>query len=563
METPPTEPAADLPPEPASGPPVAEVVARYRGRTLDVQHVRWSESPALGPGGWIFGGALLLLAGLALGLRGVSQAAAAAAACTEAPCPGPGGLTATLALACIGLGLVPLVLGLIRLRERPRTRYVLGEGPDIDLPVALSGDGEREAFPLVIALEQGLVLGLPAGARGHVEGGAAPIDLAEQIGLGRRSLALPAGGRAALTLGELELEVRTVPPAVLPRARRELDRLAWLSHAGAALTLGALFLSRGTAELDDLEIVEAERFERVARFLEEIPQAPRPETSRPEPPRERRPVERSEPRPRAPEPPPEIPLEHLHELDPTRQVVPTGARVSPSVRRQGSKGRAWSYFDDTRGEGILGQGDFVEAVESVAEQGRAAHRFYQATPEDDARWAALTSGPINSARHFGGLELSETERGGGVHSDKPKPPPPPAKMIAVDALAPPPPPSAADKAYAKRQPSVIFDPPSFGPDPGMDPVRLYKEIRARVGGLRRCYDDALADDPTLAGTMLLRIKFNDRGAVTQTWADWTTGGIARIEKCVLAEVKRWKIPTAEPRPTSATTQVGFSVTHRP
>ncbi|MFY0537613.1 hypothetical protein [Nannocystis pusilla] len=59
-------------------PAVAEVVARYRGRVVDVQHVRWSEPPAVSPAAFLGGGAALLLLGFALALHGLAGVEAAA-----------------------------------------------------------------------------------------------------------------------------------------------------------------------------------------------------------------------------------------------------------------------------------------------------------------------------------------------------------------------------------------------------------------------------------------------------------------------------------------------------
>jgi hypothetical protein len=121
-------------------------------------------------------------------------------------------------------------------------------------------DIDDDAYaPLELALvrrtSRGYELGLGAGMRGTVEGGAAAIDVETLLHEGRSSVPLAAGARAELTLGATTFVVRARPlaelgaPAPLPRgfwrpfARRALVPLqlaALLSFVRAVPVAGAL-----------------------------------------------------------------------------------------------------------------------------------------------------------------------------------------------------------------------------------------------------------------------------------------------------------------------------------
>jgi hypothetical protein len=533
--------------EPLS-PPVAEVVARFRGRVVDVQHVRWSEPPAVAPGAWLGAGALLLGLGAALALRAVSQAAA----CGEPPCPETA--SAGFGAVLIGLGVIPLALSFIRWRDRPRTRYTIGEGPEADLPVALAG-GERDALPLVIALEGSIVLGLPPGVRGSLSG-ATSLDLAAAAAQGRRSIALPPDTSAHLELGELTFDVTPVPAVRLERGRWQPDRLSLLTHAGAALLLGGWFLSLKPAPVGDLEKTEVEQLDRVARYLTAIP-------SNPEPPPEIRPARPSDTRPRAtspsrPPPPreePPPPVGVVADADPL--TVPTAAPVNTRKLR-GRAVRTDSEYDYDRVAGALGDEGFNNAVDSTIVATRIGMLNYEKSAENDAWWAKATGGPPSTARHFGGLELAKTERGGGVHSDKPEPEKK-VNMVTLAAAAPMAKPTAEQMKKIRRIVTLQIDPPSLDKDAGIDSHALHEYARKRSQVLRTCYEDRLDADASTDGVMKMVVRFDDKGNVTSTKMAFTTLNIGSIQSCVFGEIRKWKVAPAMPRPSVAVLNLDFSV----
>ncbi|MBZ5714051.1 hypothetical protein [Nannocystis pusilla] len=536
-------------------PPVAEVVARYRGRVVDIQHVRWSEAPAVAPAAYFGAGAVLLLLGFALALRAVAQAAATGQ-CELPPCP-TAGLGAGLGACLVALGLVPLVLGLVRWRDRPRARYTIGEAPGVDLTVAVAGAPEA-GVPLIIALEQGFVLGLPPGVRGTVDG-PGPLDLAEAVAQGRRSIALPAGARAVLELGDLTFEISQVPPADAPHNPLAFDRLAWLSHIGAALLLGGWMFWLERAPAAPLELDREAQIELVTRYISPTP--PPSESTPPPPPpppvaAPRVAVPRSQPAPaRAPEPEPE-PAPAFVADETTGLVAPSSAAAF--ARRPSKVGSRFDRsFDYDRVAGHLGDPGFVNAVEDFTVNMKNGQRAYKGGPQDDAWWAQATGGPPRTSKHFGGLELAETERGGGVHPEKPEPKKGPVSQVTLTATQGLPPPTAEEQARSRIIAQLHIDAPAMTGEGGIESQQLREYARKRSGPWRACYEDALVKDPELAGVMQFQVHFDETGKAVLARVNWSTLSIGKIEKCLAKASVGWRVHPTMPKPTKAVFSLQF------
>ncbi|MDC0722363.1 hypothetical protein [Nannocystis bainbridge] len=536
-------------------PVVAEVVARHRGRIVDVQHVRWREPPAVTPAALLVGGAALSLLGLALALRGLAQVGAAAA-CELPPCPTVGAGTG-LGACLVAAGLLPLVLGLVRWRDRARARYTLGEAPGADFIVAVPG-APAEGVPLIIALEQGFVLGLPPGARGHVSGDS-PIDLAEAVAQGRRSLALPAGAAARIELGDLTFEISQVAPADAPHDPIELDRLAWLSHAAALLLVGGWALWLGTSEPVAVVLDHEAQIELAARYI--TPAPPQPESAPPPPPvttpRVALPRQVEKPA-RAPEPAPEP------EAPPLGFVVDESAGlVAPSspaafARRPTKVGSRFDRrFDYDRVAGHLGDPGFVGAVEDFTVNMKHGQRAYKGGPEDDAWWAQATGGPPRTSKHFGGLELAETERGGGLHPAKPAAKQAPVSQVTLTASRGLPPPTKQELAEDRIIAQLHIDGPVITGDAGLDKIALKQYARKRAGPWRACYEKALLKDPELAGIMQFQVHFDEAGEATLARVNWSTLSIGKIEDCLAKASLGWRLAPIMPKPTKAVFELQF------
>lgn len=543
-------------------PPVVEVIARFRGRIVDIQHIRWTEPPAVAPAAWLVGGCSLLALGAVLFSLGQSQLAAA---CAAPPCPNAGG--SGLGALLVALAVPPLALACVRWRDRPRTRYAIGESPTADLTVPLPA-GARDDIPLVIALADNVVLGLPPGVRGALTGPGG-LDLGEAAAQGRRSISLQEGASAHLELGELTFDIARVAAELPERARWQIDRLAGLTHAATALLIGGWFLSLEPGPPGDLEAIDVERFERVARYLTAVPS-----TTTPAPPPEVRPARVSppaRPRPRTvdptPEPPGPPPPDALDPLAvPTRaeDTIATNNPLPSFVRRnKHSPTRVDSEFDYVRVAGFLNDEGFGAATDDFTIEMRVGQRSYADTEVDRQAWAEATSGPPRMAKHFGGLELAETERGGGVHDDRPKPTPKPSKMITLAATASRvPPPTAEEMKKIRRLVTLEIDPPTVTKESGVDSHAVHEYARKRSGDLRACYENQLDLDDTTNGVMQLQLRLDERGKVQRAWVDWGTLSIESINKCLVAALRRWQVEPYRPEPSRVVLHFDFAVRNR-
>lgn len=542
-------------------PPVVEIVARFRGRIVDVQHVRWAEPPAVAAGAWLAGGCSLLLLGAALFALGQSHLAAEAA-CAAPPCPAPTG-GSSLGALLVALAVPPLALSFVRWRDRPRTTYTIGESPAADLAVPL-----RDDVPLVIALEDNVVLGLPPGARGTITGPGG-LDIAEATAQGRRSVALKDGASAHIELGELTFDIARVAAERPERDRWHIDRLTGITHAATAVLLGSWFLSLEPAPPGDLERADSERFERVARYLTSIPS-----TTTPTPPPEIRPA-RIAPPPRPtpktlPTPHPDLPPPPEEALDPlavptnAAEAMPDAAALPPTGRRnKSSPTRVDSDFDFDRVAGFLDNEGFRGATDDFTVEMRVGQRAYADNTVDRQAWAELTSGPPRMSKHFGGLDLAETERGGGVHDERPKPAPKPSNMVTLAATkSRVPPPTAEEMKKIRRLVTLEIDPPTVTDESGVDAHAVHTYARKHADELRACYEKQLDLDDTTNGVMQLQLRLDAQGKVTRAWVDWGTLSIESIDKCLIAALRRWKIDTYRPEPSRVVLHWDFSVRNR-
>src|SRR5262249_8730597 len=160
-------------------------------------------------------------------------------------------------------------------------------------------------------------------------------------------------------------------------------------------------------------------------------------------------------------------------------------------------------------------------------------------------------GPPRTHRHFGGLELAETERGGGVHDDndaKPTSPEKPVSMVTLTAAARTlPPPTAEEEAKIRRLVTIEMDPPGLDADAGIDKIRLYQYARKSMPAWRTCYENGLDGKSDLGGVTKLVVVFDAAGKVTRSKIHYTTLSIGAIDACVLAAVKRWQVTPTMPR----------------
>ncbi|HEX7840658.1 MAG TPA: AgmX/PglI C-terminal domain-containing protein, partial [Kofleriaceae bacterium] len=101
------------------------------------------------------------------------------------------------------------------------------------------------------------------------------------------------------------------------------------------------------------------------------------------------------------------------------------------------------------------------------------------------------------------------------------------------APAPAPPPAAPAPA-GPAAPAVKKD--------EIDVAATRAAVKSHVAAIQQCYERAKMDDPGLAGSIAVRITIGPDGAVIGTQVTKSTIGSAVVERCVTAEISRWRLP---------------------
>lgn len=532
-------------------PIVAEVIARLGDRILDVRHLAAAPEPSVTPAAWISIGGCALVLGLALALAGLSATppppADDLAETAEQPATPRSNTSLGLGALLILLGVVPVVVGATG-RPVPRDRYLIGEGPEVQLPVCLPAclpsGSERAGLPLVRTLERQIVLGLCPGMTGELHDGARTIALAELVAQGRSSYALPPGARCEVALGELRVSIQAVEPAAFAPQRRPLDRLYLASNLGAlALLAVALLLgeARPTAEVELEEIAQGRDL--AVRYLSQLPPPPPPPPDLPPVPKDR-PQIASKPAARPPPPPAEAPPE-------LAVVVASGpAATIPKGTRRGRP----AEYDYARTAGFLDDANFADGAYAAAASAQEGLLSYD-NAEDRQLWAAVLAAPVIN-RPFGGLELAETERGGGLHSDQPRPAKAPAKQVSIDMYAKQPGPSAEARALARRIVHIELEAPHVIGE--LSPQTVQEHLQKRSGDLSRCFKEAVGTADRV-GTIILRLKLRGDGTMQHARVDFSGAQLGDIQPCLVRAANAWKfVAPTDRQPASIAIEARFS-----
>ena len=83
-----------------------------------------------------------------------------------------------------------------------------------------------------------------------------------------------------------------------------------------------------------------------------------------------------------------------------------------------------------------------------------------------------------------------------------------------------------------------------------------KTIRRRMGALRRCYAIGLRMQPSLAGRILIEVEITAGGKVGSVKVIGKSFGAAKVEHCLLSNLKRWRFP-AGPKGDATTFRVAL------
>lgn len=132
-----------------------------------------------------------------------------------------------------------------------------------------------------------------------------------------------------------------------------------------------------------------------------------------------------------------------------------------------------------------------------------------------------------------------------------------ALLLAACSREPPPAPAAPGAATPASPPSPAGKPAASEPDWGEPEAGEVKALfRARAAEVKRCYESALAQEPTVSGRFTLRFTIAESGALRDVSVVGSTFGRSaacpescrRVPECVAEGVRRWRTPfrPAEP-----------------
>jgi outer membrane biosynthesis protein TonB len=99
--------------------------------------------------------------------------------------------------------------------------------------------------------------------------------------------------------------------------------------------------------------------------------------------------------------------------------------------------------------------------------------------------------------------------------------------------------SARPVASSKPEPTQSAAGPEDKTGSGADLEALQQAIRARSAQTDHCYEIALRDDPSLSGTVTLRIKVDSNGRVIDADASGLTEA---VQTCLVTQVREIKFP---------------------
>lgn len=80
---------------------------------------------------------------------------------------------------------------------------------------------------------------------------------------------------------------------------------------------------------------------------------------------------------------------------------------------------------------------------------------------------------------------------------------------------------------------------------GLTPAQIQRVVYSRMGAFRACYEGAAARDPNLKGTVTISWHIDPGGSVGGASVGGSSLGNARVEGCVLRQVKRLRFPVAD------------------
>jgi outer membrane biosynthesis protein TonB len=361
------------------------------------------------------------------------------------------------------------------------------------------------------------------GMDGRVEDDSGTTDLAALVAQGQarrdgegHSVPITASQRGRLTLGEVTLLWQFVaPPLEAPRpvlppdARgnrfRSLDRLFATVLAISLVTHGSLYLGLATSELPP-EITIEEIPDRYARLL--IPdKVPAP------------PVEKKEETRAAAE---ERKVEEKKAEDDARKAEPKPETTEQAAARKAARAAAVAKAVQSKGMlkvlGSIGPGTGSGAVADVF--GAGGGMTDVATALSGAGGVALATDPgAGGGRKGGGqggaASIGSLATGGGG-------------AVAYGA-----------KTEVKVTGTVATEAAEIDSS-DIDQARLGAFVRARMGLIKSCYENALKRNPSLKGRLVIRFTILQTGGVTDVVATQNTLSAPEVASCIMSTMRSWR-----------------------
>jgi hypothetical protein len=108
-------------------------------------------------------------------------------------------------------------------------------------------------------------------------------------------------------------------------------------------------------------------------------------------------------------------------------------------------------------------------------------------------------------------------------------------------------------AAAEKHVSGIVKTEAPAVDGELDPGLIAKEVRARQGAIKACYERALKRNPTLTGKIVMHWTITAAGTVSGVDVESDTLGDSEVGSCIKSLVARWRFPA----PAGGSVDVSF------
>jgi hypothetical protein len=98
---------------------------------------------------------------------------------------------------------------------------------------------------------------------------------------------------------------------------------------------------------------------------------------------------------------------------------------------------------------------------------------------------------------------------------------------------------------------VRNEPPAV--DGQLDPNIIVKEVKARMGAIKACYERSLKRNPSLSGKIAMRWTITPAGTVSAVEVDQDSMGDSEVSSCIKTQIAHWRFPA----PAGGSVEVQF------